>query len=149
AYTASKPEAGFVYRDALWSGADMLGVGVSSISHLGGVNFQNEHQFDPYVERVESGELPVKRALELSNEERFIREFILQMKLGTNPLEQYRERFGIDPASRYGRELEALETRGMLKVDEDAIRLDRGGLLQVDGMLPDFYLERHRDARYA
>ncbi|HEU4477937.1 MAG TPA: radical SAM protein, partial [Pyrinomonadaceae bacterium] len=31
----------FIYRDALWHGGDMIGIGVSSFSHFGGVNFQN------------------------------------------------------------------------------------------------------------
>ena len=52
--------------DALWTGADMIGLGVSSISHAGGLHYQNEHQFDPYVERVEKGELPIARAMDAS-----------------------------------------------------------------------------------
>ncbi|MEZ6016292.1 MAG: radical SAM protein [Planctomycetota bacterium] len=44
--------AGFLYRDALWHGSDLLGLGVSSFSHLGGVHFQNEPSFGGYLERV-------------------------------------------------------------------------------------------------
>ena len=83
AYTAARGErTRFVYRDELWRGADLLGIGVSSFSHVGGVHFQNEHEFERYLERVEAGEPPVGRALELGPEERMIREFILQLKLG-------------------------------------------------------------------
>ena len=46
AYTVCRGDrTRFVYRDALWHGADMLGIGVSSFSHLAGVHFQNEHSF--------------------------------------------------------------------------------------------------------
>jgi hypothetical protein len=55
AYTAAKSsDVSFLYRDALWHGADMLGLGVSSFSHLAGVHDQNEHAFEPYTSRVEA-----------------------------------------------------------------------------------------------
>ena len=39
----------FIYRDALWYGGDMIGIGVSSFSHFGGVNFHYAHNFEEYV----------------------------------------------------------------------------------------------------
>ncbi|MGK0157890.1 MAG: oxygen-independent coproporphyrinogen-3 oxidase, partial [Neolewinella sp.] len=64
AYTAARgDDAKFLYRDGLWHGADLLGVGVASFSHVGGVHFQNVHDFDPYIEVVESGQLPIHRAM--------------------------------------------------------------------------------------
>ena len=58
--------------------ADLLGLGVASFAHLGGVHAQNEHGIGPYVEaRVQAGELPVHCApTALTDEERLIREFI-------------------------------------------------------------------------
>ena len=72
----------FMYRDMLWAGADMLGLGVASFSHIQGVHFQNQHEFEPYIEKLRQGELPIYRALAPTSEERMIRELILQMKLG-------------------------------------------------------------------
>jgi len=150
AYTAIKDDSvDFLYRDLLWRGADMIGVGVSSISHAGGVHYQNEHKFDPYVERVERGELPIARALETTQDERFIREFVLQLKLGYSDLPYFREKFGVDPAIRYAEQLEAHRKDGMLTVTDDEIRLSREGLLQVDRVLQEFFLDEHRHARYA
>src|SRR3977135_4019303 len=65
AYTAVKnPErTKFVYRDRLWAGADLLPLGVASCGHINGTHYQNHHDFDPYVERVQRGELPVHRAM--------------------------------------------------------------------------------------
>ena len=42
----------FVYRDELWQGADLLGLGVASFSHLGGVHFQNLPDFESYTAAV-------------------------------------------------------------------------------------------------
>ena len=43
AYTAVKNPAKtkFVYRDRLWEGADLLGLGVASFGHINGVHVQN------------------------------------------------------------------------------------------------------------
>ncbi|MGI9015106.1 MAG: coproporphyrinogen-III oxidase family protein [Phycisphaerales bacterium] len=150
AYTAVKDDSvEFLYRDALWTGADMLGIGVSSFSHLGGVHFQNQHNFDPYLETVEAGELPVHRALRLSDEERLIREFVLQMKLGSVSNEYFRKKFNINIAERFRKGLERHRDAGLLTFDETGVMLHRHGLLQVDRLLPVFFLDEHRDARYA
>ncbi len=79
AYTAVKDPAKsrFVYRDQLWSGADMIALGVSSFSHIGGTHFQNEHDIGPYMARIKQGELPIHRALTPTREEGLIRELIL------------------------------------------------------------------------
>ena len=82
AYTAVKNPAQtkFIYRDMLWSGAGMLGLGVSSFGHYGCVHAQNEKDIVPYLEKVEAGELPINRAKPLTDDERLIREFALQHK---------------------------------------------------------------------
>src|SRR5947208_10681520 len=59
AYTAVKDPSRtrFLYRDLLWTGADMIGLGVASFSHVNGTHFQNEHDWDPYIDRVLQGTL--------------------------------------------------------------------------------------------
>jgi oxygen-independent coproporphyrinogen-3 oxidase len=150
AYTAVKDgDVKFLYRDALWRGADMLGIGVSSFSHLGGIHFQNEHDFDPYLDRVEAGELPIHRSLPMTDDERLVREFVLQMKLGRVEAAYFREKFGVDVLDRFATPLARHEEDGFLTVEGDHVRASRDGLLQIDRLLPHFFLEKHRDARYA
>lgn len=147
AYTASlDPSVKFLYRDALWRGADMLGIGVSSFSHLGGVHFQNERQFDPYVERLESGELPIHRALVMTVEEKMIREFVLQMKLGRVGDDYFRRKFGVSVLERFREPLERHQAAGHLRLVNGGIEASRSGLLQMDRLLHEYFLERHRDA---
>ncbi len=150
AYTAKVDDGvRFLYRDALWTGADLLGLGVSSFSHLGGIHAQNEHRIEPYVDRAEAGGLPVLRALPLSDEERLIREFVLQLKLGVLETAPFAEKFGVDVAERFAAPLAAHAAAGRLRVEDGRIALSRDGLLRVDSLLPDFFLEEHRGARYA
>lgn len=124
----------------------MLGLGVSSFSHLGGVHFQNERQFDPYVERLEAGELPIHRALVMNEEEKMIREFVLQMKLGRVGDEYFRRKFGVSVFERFREPLERHQAAGHLRLANGCIEASRSGLLQMDRLLHDYFLERHRDA---
>ncbi len=138
----------FVYRDALWCGADLLSLGVSSFGQIHGVHYQNEHHFEDYVNRVKQGELPIRRALPMRDEEAFIREFILQMKLGSLSFDYFRAKFDVDPAERFAPQLAALREEGGVTVDERGLELDRARLLRVDQILHDFFLPEHQNARY-
>ena len=148
AYTAALEGVQFLYRDALWHGADMLGVGVSSFSHIGGVHFQNQPSFDPYLTAVEGDGRAVQRALPLSDEERLVREFILQMKLGDVDPSYFKGKFGVDVLERFAGPLRAQQSAGWLEVGEH-IRATRDGLLKIDTLLPDYFAEEYRTARYA
>jgi len=139
----------FLYRDLLWKGADMIGLGVSSFSHVSGTHFQNEHEFESYTARLRQGELPIFRALTTTEEERVIRELILQMKLGHVRQKYFQDKFGIDVQQRFAAPLGRLKDLGFLTADQDSLRLNRDGLLQVDKLLHEFFLPQHQSARYA
>lgn len=150
AYTVVKnPETTkFVYRDSLWDGADLLSAGVASFGHLGGVHYQNQADVGPYMTQVDAGKLPVFRAYPTNNEERFIREFVLQLKLGHTRMSYFTEKYGIDPAVHLAAPLAVLVGQGFFSVEGDEIRVSRDGLLQIDRLLHGFFLNHHRDARY-
>ncbi len=144
AYTACKnDEVQFLYRDNLWHGADMLGLGVSSFSHVQGMHFQNEHDFDPYCEAALAGELPVHRSLLLDTKARFRREFILQLKLGRVARSYFRDKFGVDPVEHFSPYLIELAKDGFVEVDDLHVVLSRAGLLRVDSLLHGFFEARY------
>ena len=122
---------------------------MASFGHIGGVHYQNQHDFEPYMLRVNAGELPVYRALTPTAEERYIREFVLQLKLGHVSRAYFAKKFGADPAAQFAQALQRLQGWGFLTVAGDQIRLNREGLLQVDRLLHEFFKPEHRNARYA
>jgi oxygen-independent coproporphyrinogen III oxidase len=150
-YTAVKnpDRTHFVYRDSLWRGADLLGLGVASFSHVGGTHFQNQHDFEPYLAMLRDGRLPIYRALTPTSEERLIRELVLQFKLGRLSQAYFQRKFGVDLLTRFAGPLATLQSSGALLVDGDWLRLTRDGLLQVDQLVHEFFLPEHRTARYA
>lgn len=139
----------FRYRDGLFSGADILSIGVASFGHLNGVHYQNHHDFAPYVAAVNSGQWPVHRALTPTAEERYLREFMLQLKLGSVHPSRFIEKFGIAPQVQFAVPLASLQSQGFLTAGEDRIGLTREGLLQVDRLLYEFFRPEHRTGRYA
>ena len=151
AYTAVKDPAKtkFIYRDRLWAGADLLALGVASFGHIGGVHYQNHHDFEPYLTRVNQGDLPVYRALTPTADERLIREFVLQLKLGHVSRAYFQKKFGVDLCQRFAAPVQTLKDWGFLSVEGDAVLLNREGLLQVDRLLQEFFLPEHRNVRYA
>jgi len=149
AYTMVKnPGTPFVYRDSVWRGCDLLGMGVASFSHLSGVHFQNTDGWGEYLARVQRGERPVDRAFETSAHDLLTREMILQLKLGRIQTPYFEDKFGVDIVGRWAEPFATLEEEGMLKVGSGEICLTRDGLLRIDSLLPRFYAEHHRGRRY-
>ncbi len=138
----------FVYRDSVWHGCDLLGVGLSSFSHVNGTHFQNVASWNGYLDEVEAGRLPLDRGCLPSVYERMTREMILQLKMGRLDAAYFRSKFGVDVLADFAPAWERLEREGMLEMRGAGAELTRTGLLRVDMLLPEFYDERYRNARY-
>jgi oxygen-independent coproporphyrinogen-3 oxidase len=138
----------FVYRDSVWRGCDLLGLGVASFSHVGGVHFQNESAWEPYLTRIESNEIAPARAFATSATERLTREMILQLKLGRLDPGYFREKFDTDILEEHRAAFDRLARRDMLSLERGTVELTRQGLLRVDTLLPEFYDPKYKDARY-
>jgi len=151
AYTAVKDKSltRFVYRDRLWQGADMVGLGVASFGHVNGVHIQNFDTWETYSAAVRRDEIPLNRAYRPTDEERFIREFILQLKLGSIAPSYFSEKYGVNVLDRFREQLDSLRTAGYLNaVNDEIVSLTREGLLRVDALLPRFFLPQHAGIRY-
>jgi oxygen-independent coproporphyrinogen-3 oxidase len=151
AYTAVKDPAttSFVYRDQLWQGADLAGLGVASFGHVNGVHIQNLDSWEPYSAAIERGDLPLGRAYRPTHEERMIREFVLQMKKGGVRPVYFETKYGVRPLDRFREQLDSLEADGYLaERTPDRIALTREGLLRVDVLLHRFFLPAHTGIRY-
>ncbi len=151
AYTAVKDPATtkFIYRDRLWQGADLAGLGVASFGHINGVHMQNLDSWGPYAAAIREGRLPLHRAYRPTEDERLIRELVLQLKLGSVRPSYFEQKYRVHVRSRFAEALDSLVADGYLSaVNGDRIALTREGLLRVDSLLPRFFLQEHTDIRY-
>jgi oxygen-independent coproporphyrinogen-3 oxidase len=150
AYTMVKDsgKCHFVYRDSLWHGADMFGTGVASFGHVNGVHVQNVDTWEQYVGMLDRGQLPLGRALPVTPKQRLIREMILQLKTGNLDAGYFRGKFGSSILEDFADGFAQLADDGYLNVTPGGAELTRKGLLQVDRLLPVFFEEEYRTARY-
>jgi oxygen-independent coproporphyrinogen-3 oxidase len=150
AYTlaTTKKPCRFIYTDALWHGGDMIGLGVSSFSHFGGVHFQNAHGFEEYLALIDKNQLPLLRALTLTPTQKLIREMILQLKTGAIDRQYFRSKFDVDPWDEFKAVFERLEQEGFAERETTQILLTRKGLLQVDHFLSEFFEPELKAVRY-
>jgi oxygen-independent coproporphyrinogen-3 oxidase len=116
---------------------------------LNGVHYQNQHEFQAYVDALNAGRLPVYRALQPTAEERYLREFMLQLKLGTVSAARFQSKFGTNPRQQFARPLATLQEWGFLTGAGDQIGVTRAGLLQIDRLLHEFFKPEHNTGRYA
>jgi oxygen-independent coproporphyrinogen-3 oxidase len=161
AYTAVKDPSRtkFVYRDRLWQGADMAGLGVASFGHINGVHMQNLDTWETYSAGVEGGDLPLRRAYRPTTEERMIRELVLQLKLGRIRPSYFAAKYHVNILERFHAQFASLDDEGYLATphaarpggaaaSDDLVALTREGLLRVDVLLPRFFLAEHAGIRY-
>ncbi len=79
------------------AGCDLVGLGMSAISHIGGTFTQNAKTLPTYYEKIERGEFPVVSGLEMTGDDR-IREYVIMrlmcdLKISKVSVE---EKFGIE-----------------------------------------------------
>jgi oxygen-independent coproporphyrinogen-3 oxidase len=151
AYTAVKDptRTKFIYRDRLWQGADLAGLGVASFGHVNGVHVQNVDTWESYTEAIRRGEVPLSRAYRPTDEERMIRELVLQLKLGSIRPAYFAGKYQVDVLERFRDQLATLAAEGYVQTaGEELIALSRKGLLRVDALLQRFFLPQHAGIRY-
>ena len=151
AYTATKDPSRtrFVYTDRLWQGADMAGLGVASFGYMNGVHMQNLDAAEPYTEAVRQDRVPLARAYRPTDEERLIRELVLQLKRGTIKPSYFQAKYGVNVLERFAGPFDTLAAEGYLKPKAvDSVSLTRDGLLRVDWLLKRFFKPEHAGVRY-
>ncbi len=92
-------------------GLDLLGVGVSSISHMIGTGFlQNEKDFDRYLARAQKGQSPVIRGKQFTRDDCIRQAVINQIYCDAAIVPgEIADQFGIDFESYFARELDIMK----------------------------------------
>jgi oxygen-independent coproporphyrinogen-3 oxidase len=143
-----KAKTKFVYREALWRGADMFGTGVASFGHVNGVHIQNVDTWEAYVEKLQKGELPFGRAFPTTERDRLIREVVLLLKTGHLDVAYFRQKYGVDVRGEFAAAFDQLQRAGWLTVRGESVDCTPDGLIQIDRHLPAFFDPQYISSRY-
>jgi oxygen-independent coproporphyrinogen III oxidase len=144
----NKAKTKFVYREALWRGADMFGTGVASFGHVGGVHIQNVDTWEAYIEKLQKGELPLGRAFPTTERDRLVREVVLLLKTGHLDVRYFRDKYGVDVRDTFRAAFDQLTAEGWLTVGETSIDCKPDGLIQIDRHLPALFDPQYVSSRY-
>lgn len=110
-------------------GLDLIGLGVSSISHLMGLGYwQTLKDIQAYQDTVTAGRIPIEKGLHFSEDDRIRQEVLSELYCtGGVDLEKVGARFGIDPREYFSRELVNLR-----ELEQDGlVRFEGEGIIQV------------------
>ncbi|HEV3439825.1 MAG TPA: coproporphyrinogen-III oxidase family protein [Gemmata sp.] len=143
-----KSKTRFVYREALWRGADMFGTGVASFGHVNGVHLQNVDTWEAYIEKLNNNELPLGRAFPTTERDRLVREVVLLLKTGHLDVDYFREKYGVDIRNEFSSGFSKLTDEGWLTVTGESIDCTPDGLMQIDRHLPAFFDPHYVSSRY-
>ncbi len=110
---------------------DLLGLGVSAISHIGDYYLQNARELPDYYHALDAGGLPLVRGCRANQDDRLRRHII--MTLITNmelDLVECEQQFGIDFHQLFARQLEQLTEMavdGLLQIEPNRISVTARG----------------------
>jgi len=127
---------------------DLIGLGVSSIGKVGPTYVQSEKALDKYYERIDAGELPVLRGLQLTADD-LVRRAVIQALACQYTLakESIALAYMIDFDEYFAAELadlRRLEEDGLVELDDEWIHVTARGrlLVRVVCMVFDKYLRK-------
>nr|WP_232846393.1 oxygen-independent coproporphyrinogen III oxidase [Amphritea pacifica] len=117
------------------SDCDLVAMGVSSISQIGDVYYQNEHDMGAYTAAVEDHHYAIKRGVTLTRDDRIRRAVITQLichfQLHMADIEQ---QFDIRFSEYFAEELQELERftgDGLIQLTENSIEVTPAGRLLI------------------
>ncbi|MCK9455068.1 oxygen-independent coproporphyrinogen III oxidase [Sulfurimonas sp.] len=130
-------------------GADLIGVGLTSIGEGVAHYAQNFKEMRDYEEAIDAGKLPFERGIVL-NEDDQIRQFVI-MELMSNfklDIKRFEKLFGIEFKSYFADAIEALkpfEEDELLTIDDDFIECSETGTLLIRNIAMPFdaYMKKH------
>jgi len=131
---------------------DLIGMGVSAISHVGDSFSQNHRDLPSYETSLDEGRLPVFRGLELSPDDRLRADLIQQLMCqGEIQVRALEDRHDIVFETYFADELDRLRplrADGLVDVEPDVIRATSRGrlLLRIIAMCFDRYLPANHTA---
>lgn len=149
---ARAQEAGGLHRNFMGytthADTDLVGFGVSAISHIGDTFSQNPRDLPSWEIAIDQGRLPVWRGMKLDADD-VLRADIIQrvMCQGEIDIDVFEHRYGVDFAEYFAdalRQIEGLIADGLVTVDKCSIKATSRGrlLLRIIAMCFDRYLKQ-------
>lgn len=122
-----------------WHNDEYLGFGPGAVSYLAGRRWKRERLPARYVQKVNTEANLSVESERLDNESALGETIMLGLRLRDGlPLQRLRDRFSIDPLTRYADEIAQLTVQELLLLENDTLRLTHRGLLLANEVVTAF-----------
>jgi oxygen-independent coproporphyrinogen-3 oxidase len=134
-------------------GADLIGVGLTSISETENAYFQNYKDLKNYEKAIDEGKLPVFRGVILSEEDKIRKYVIMEMMANFSfDINRFEEKFGINFFEKFENELKELQEfvdAGLVEITPEKIKVNRTGSLLIRNIVLPFdeYFKRMKNQK--
>ena len=123
-------------------GADLIGVGLTSISEIDDAYFQNYKDLKNYEERIDNGKLPTFRGVILNEEDKIRKYVIMEMMANFSfNIKRFEEKFNINFKEKFKTELDELQEfvdEGLVEITDDKIKVNKTGSLLIRNIVLPF-----------
>jgi len=134
-------------------GADLIGIGLTSISEIDDAYFQNYKDLKNYEERIDRGELPTFRGVILNEEDKIRKYVIMEMMANFSfDIKRFEAKFNINFKEKFKTELEELQEfvdEGLIEITDDKIKVSKTGSLLIRNIVLPFdeYFRRMKNRK--
>lgn len=137
----AKPGLESKHNLSYWQDVPYLGLGAAAHSYLDGMRLENVADLDEYINTIKSGSLPL-RSEEDPSEQHHMEEFTflaLRTARGIDK-KKFKETFGRDLRSVYGKKINRLVREGLLQENKKSISLTKAGAKVGNQVFAEFLL---------
>jgi oxygen-independent coproporphyrinogen-3 oxidase len=122
--------------------ADLIGVGLTSISETENAYFQNYKDLRNYEKAIDEGKLPVFRGVILNEEDKIRKYVIMEMMANFSfDIRRFEEKFGINFFEKFETEIKELQEfvdGGLVEITPEKIKVNRTGSLLIRNIVLPF-----------
>jgi oxygen-independent coproporphyrinogen-3 oxidase len=125
-----------------WGGGSYIGLGPSAASHVQGCRWKNRPHLGEWEQAIACGSLPAADVERLSDDRRRGELAMLNLRLarGLN-FADFAARTGADALELFASQIDRLSRLGLIRIDENAVRLTEAGLNVADAVAAEFLSE--------
>ena len=123
-------------------GADLIGIGLTSIGETDGAYIQNYKDLKNYEKAVDEGKIPIFRGIILSEEDKIRKYIIMEMMANFSfDIKRFENKFNISFFDKFKNEIEELKEfvdEGLVEITSEKIKVNKTGSLLIRNIVLPF-----------
>jgi putative oxygen-independent coproporphyrinogen III oxidase len=124
---------------------DCLALGPSGNGNIGDYVYRNVNTLEDYFKRLQKGSYPIDRGLQMSAQEQIRRYIARAFSFLSVDKDEFKRRFSLTPEQAFPEEMNRLNEKGLIDVDDQKVRLTRAGEVWGQNVCVEFCSRQWRE----